>query len=162
MSFQLPTCSRHQGSLAILQQISRGNLHVCKGIFTSGRSYQCCSRLLSRRCALRQGSLGARHKPGRQRLDVSATSLRIAFVSAEVAPWSRTGGLGDVVGALPIELARRGHKVMTIAPRYDQHADLWDTSKTQTIDGEEVRYFHTIQDGVDRVFVDHPWFLAKV
>jgi len=89
MSFQLPTCSRHQGSLAILQQISRGNLHVCKGIFTSGRSYQCCSRLLSRRCALRQGSLGARHKPGRQRLDVSATSLRIAFVSAEVRRNSR-------------------------------------------------------------------------
>ncbi len=44
-------------------------------------------------------------------------ALNIAFVSAEVAPWSKTGGLGDVVGGLPIELAKRGHKVMSIAPR---------------------------------------------
>jgi granule-bound starch synthase len=35
----------------------------------------------------------------------------------QVAPWSKTGGLGDVVGGLPIELAKRGHKVITIAPR---------------------------------------------
>ena len=28
-------------------------------------------------------------------------TLRIAFVSSEVAPWSKTGGLGDVGGALP-------------------------------------------------------------
>lgn len=27
--------------------------------------------------------------------------LKIVFVSAEVAPWSKTGGLGDVAGALP-------------------------------------------------------------
>jgi hypothetical protein len=45
-------------------------------------------------------------------------ALNIVFVSAEVAPWSKTGGLGDVVGGLPIELAKRGHKVMTVAPRY--------------------------------------------
>lgn len=49
------------------------------------------------------------------------------FMSAEVAPWSKTGGLGDVVGALPIELAKRGHNVITIAPRYDQYWDAWDT-----------------------------------
>lgn len=35
-------------------------------------------------------------------------------------------------------------------------------SVTVNIDGEEVRYFHTVKDGVDRVWVDHPWFLAKV
>lgn len=44
-------------------------------------------------------------------------ALNIVFVSAEVAPWSKTGGLGDVVGGLPIELAKRGHTVMTVAPR---------------------------------------------
>ncbi len=49
----------------------------------------------------------------------AANPLRIVFVSAEVGPWSKTGGLGDVVGGLPIALAQRGHNVLTIAPRYD-------------------------------------------
>lgn len=36
-----------------------------------------------------------------------ASPLNIVFISAEVAPWSKTGGLGDVVGGLPVELAKR-------------------------------------------------------
>lgn len=47
----------------------------------------------------------------------AANPLRIVFVSAEVGPWSKTGGLGEVVGGLPIALAQRGHSVLTIAPR---------------------------------------------
>jgi len=94
----------------------------------------------------------------------SETPLKIVFVSAEVAPWSKTGGLGDVVGGLPIALADRGHQVLTVAPRYDQYYDAWDTSVSSTFDGVEgeVRYFHTLDKGVDRVWVDHPLFLAKV
>jgi len=79
-----------------------------------------------------------------------------------VAPWSKTGGLGDVVGGLPIELAKRGHRVMTVAPRYDQYSDAWDTSVVLEIMGEKVGFFHSRKKGVDRVFVDHPCFLAKV
>ena len=30
------------------------------------------------------------------------------------------------------------------------------------IDGETVRFFHTVKAGVHRVWVDHAWFLAKV
>ena len=96
--------------------------------------------------------------------DVEQTSrpMNLVFVAAEVAPWSKTGGLGDVLGGLPIELARRGHKVMSIAPRYDQYRDGWDTNITVKVLGETVRFFHCHKKGVDRVFVDHPWFLAKV
>ncbi|GMH43688.1 hypothetical protein BSKO_11610 [Bryopsis sp. KO-2023] len=92
----------------------------------------------------------------------STSGLNLVFVSAEVTPWSKTGGLGDVIGGLPIELAKKGHKVMTIAPRYDQYSDGWDTSITVEVCGEQVRFFHAKKKGVDRVFVDHPWFLAKV
>ena len=33
---------------------------------------------------------------------------------------------------------------------------------TSKIDGEEMRYFHTRKNGVDRVWVDHASFLSKV
>jgi len=52
--------------------------------------------------------------------------------------------------------------VMTIAPRYDQYKGAWDTSVSATANGKTVGYFHEKKQGVDRVFVDHPMFLAKV
>lgn len=58
--------------------------------------------------------------------------------------------------------SKRGHNVFSIAPRYDQYYDAWDTSVSVNVDGEDVRFFHSIKDGVHRVWVDHPWFLAKV
>ena len=88
--------------------------------------------------------------------------MKIVFVSAECAPWSKTGGLGDVVGSLPVELAKRGHQVMTISPRYDQYKGAWDTSVHVDALGKSVGFFHEKKQGVDRVFVDHPLFLAKV
>jgi len=111
-------------------------------------------RSVSRRVACR-AAVGAPQEK-------TTNPMPIVFVSAEVAPYSKTGGLGDVVGGLPIELAKRGHNVISIAPRYDQYWQAWDTSVTVQIDGEEVRFFHALQKGVHRVFVDHPWFLAKV
>ena len=44
--------------------------------------------------------------------------MKIAFVSAEVYPFSKVGGLGDVAGALPLELATLGVEIMVITPRY--------------------------------------------
>ncbi|KAL9138797.1 UDP glucose starch glucosyltransferase [Amphidinium carterae] len=91
---------------------------------------------------------------------------QFVFVTAEVAPWSKTGGLGEAMDGLPIALAALGHRVMTIAPRYDQYAEAWDTSYWSTVkmaDSEEpVHAFHAIESKVDRVFLDHECFLAKV
>jgi starch synthase len=48
--------------------------------------------------------------------------LHITFASSEVAPFSKTGGLGDVAASLPKALARRGHQVTIITPLY-KHLD---------------------------------------
>ena len=43
---------------------------------------------------------------------------RILMVSSEAVPFAKTGGLGDVAGALPLALARLGHDVTLVLPRY--------------------------------------------
>src|SRR5262245_33458838 len=40
------------------------------------------------------------------------------MISSEAAPLAKTGGLADVVGALPRELAALGHSVAAVLPRY--------------------------------------------
>ncbi len=101
--------------------------------------------------------------------------MNIAFIAAEVAPWSKTGGLGDVCGALPIALAGRGHRVITVSPRYKDYPDAWDTGVRAVIhlfgQAHEVRYFHARTAGATagapeaqntagchHLFVDHPSF----
>ena len=44
--------------------------------------------------------------------------MRVLFVSAEVAPFSKTGGLGDVASALPAALETLGHEVTVVSPLY--------------------------------------------
>jgi len=44
--------------------------------------------------------------------------LNILMVASEMTPFIKTGGLADVVGALPKALARRGHNVMVVLPKY--------------------------------------------
>ena len=52
--------------------------------------------------------------------------LKILMVTPEAVPYAKTGGLADVAGALPGELARLGHQVGLVIPRYGPaagHAD---------------------------------------
>jgi starch synthase len=45
-------------------------------------------------------------------------TLDIVMIVSEALPFSKTGGLGDVGGALPAALARMGHHVTVVLPRY--------------------------------------------
>lgn len=44
--------------------------------------------------------------------------LKILFSVSECFPFAKTGGLGDVAGALPLALKQRGHDVRIVMPRY--------------------------------------------
>jgi len=47
-----------------------------------------------------------------------AKKLKIVSISAELSPFSKTGGLADVARSLPKALFRLGHEVITISPLY--------------------------------------------
>ena len=45
--------------------------------------------------------------------------MNILLAASEIVPYAKTGGLADVAGALPKALARLGHTVRVVAPRYN-------------------------------------------
>ncbi len=44
--------------------------------------------------------------------------MRILYTASEVAPFAKTGGLADVAGSLPAALARLGHEIKVVMPKY--------------------------------------------
>nr|DAD21729.1 TPA_asm: hypothetical protein HUJ06_023192 [Nelumbo nucifera] len=86
----------------------------------------------------------------------------IILVPAECSPLSKTGGLGDVAGALPKALAQHGHRVMVAAPQYGNYAEIQETGvrKRCKVDGQdmEVTFSQAYIDGMDFVFIDSPMF----
>lgn len=44
--------------------------------------------------------------------------MRILLATAEAEPFAKTGGLGDVMGGLPIALAEQGNDVAVVMPKY--------------------------------------------
>ena len=56
--------------------------------------------------------------------------MRVAVISSEAVPYSKTGGLGDVAGALPKALKQIGVDSLLITPCYWQTKGeyLWQTA----------------------------------
>ena len=46
--------------------------------------------------------------------------MKILFVTSEISPFSRAGGLADVSQALPVTLAKMGHELLIVSPKYRQ------------------------------------------
>ena len=46
--------------------------------------------------------------------------MKVLFATTEAVPFCKTGGLGDVCGSLPLELANLGHQPVVIMPAFRQ------------------------------------------
>jgi starch synthase len=91
--------------------------------------------------------------------------MHIVFAASECSPWATTGGLGDVVSALPKALAKLGHRVSVFLPYYRQVAkavpDAAVVLPSVTIPFPTYSRFVRILDGglvdgVQNYFVDCP------
>lgn len=91
--------------------------------------------------------------------------MQIVFAASECAPWAKTGGLADVVSALPKTLVQMGHKVQVYLPYYRQVAkavpDAPVVLPSVTIPFPYYNRFARIldggkADGVQMYFVDLP------
>jgi starch synthase len=94
--------------------------------------------------------------------------MHIAFVASECVPFSKTGGLADVVGALPRALAASGHQVSVYLPRYRQtkltNPQTVVSSITVPFD-DRYRFCSVVTEGnhsgIDFYFVDYPPYFDR-
>lgn len=95
--------------------------------------------------------------------------MKILFAASEGAPFSKTGGLGDVIGALPKSLVKQGHEVAVALPYYDMvhakfgdkiedllHFDIQVGWRKQYVGVKKL-----IQDDVTFYFIDNQYYFFR-
>lgn len=95
--------------------------------------------------------------------------MRVAFIASESAPFAKTGGLGDVIGALPEALVKEGMEVSVFLPKYGDIPDIYQ-EKMQKIDEREVALAWRKQylgieslyyQGIQYYFLDNEFYFRR-
>ncbi|CCV66130.1 Glycogen synthase [Paracholeplasma brassicae] len=88
--------------------------------------------------------------------------MNLLFCASEAVPFSKTGGLADVAGALPKQIVKLGHQVIVLTPMYESiYKNIDDFThlgqKEVYIQNETylANYYQTIVDGVTYVFIEN-------
>jgi len=94
--------------------------------------------------------------------------MHIAFAASECVPYSKTGGLADVIGSLPRALAALGHQVSVFVPRYRQTklTDGATVVRSITVPFDDKYRFASVitggsHGGVRTYFVEYPEFFDR-
>ena len=87
-------------------------------------------------------------------------AVEILYVASEVTPFSKTGGLADVAGALPAALARLGARVSVVSPWYATLDARPEPVASVAVPGaaETVRAGRITRDGVTYLFLGSSHF----
>ena len=92
--------------------------------------------------------------------------MNVAFITSEIAPFSKTGGLGDVSYSLPVNLKKNGINIIVITPLYKtinrEKFNIKDLSLEFSIyidnNVEKVRVFQAEIDNLMVYFIDNNRF----
>lgn len=95
--------------------------------------------------------------------------MKILYAASEAAPFSQSGGLGDVAGSLPTALAEAGHEVAVITPLYDtlpityreEMEFLGSCYVTLAWRRQYCGLFLLRRQGVDWYFLDNEYYFAR-
>lgn len=94
--------------------------------------------------------------------------MNIVFAASECVPFAKTGGLADVVGALPQALAELGHSVSVYLPKYKQTKlpEAKVLLRSITVPFDDQYRFCSVLDGGKRLgvqfyFIDCPAFFDR-
>ena len=90
--------------------------------------------------------------------------MRILMVASEAAPFAKTGGLADVASALPQALARLGHDVDVVMPRYRGITAGERVRRLTVAQGSEAvatDVYALAAGGVRMIFVDHAAYFDR-
>ncbi|MFA3919808.1 glycogen synthase GlgA [Ruegeria hyattellae] len=86
--------------------------------------------------------------------------MQVLMVASECAPFAKTGGLADVVGALPAALAHHGVEVQVLMPAYPALFPLLplgeEVARFDDLPGGTGRLVRVISDGVPLLLFDAP------
>src|SRR3989344_1102606 len=102
---------------------------------------------------------------------VGPEKLTIASVSAELSPFSKTGGLGEVAHALPQALRDRGHTVLPIAPlhrttkaRFADTLEKIGEKRIKVFEGlsHAATFYRGEYDRIPTYFIDAPPYFSDV
>jgi starch synthase len=99
--------------------------------------------------------------------------MKIAFVSSEVFPFAKTGGLADVAGSLPEYIAKQGYEVKMFMPKYNFVDEdkyrlkyCWDIGEIPVRINGITRFIHLHQaklpgTSVEVNFIDCPYYFFR-
>ena len=95
--------------------------------------------------------------------------MKILFTAAECAPFFKTGGLGDVAGALPKSMAKKGNEVKVFLPFYTKMPEKYQSQLTDLFNfyvavGWRNEYcgVKVLElDGVEYYFLDNKYYFDR-
>lgn len=96
-------------------------------------------------------------------------SLKLVFVTAEAAPFLKTGGLGDVVGSLTTFLHKQGVDVRVIMPKYSTIAEHFQKEFVHLAHFDvQVAWrkqycglYEMVHQGIHYYFIDNEYYFSR-
>ncbi|OLN21678.1 starch synthase [Domibacillus antri] len=95
--------------------------------------------------------------------------MKVMFAVSECVPFVKSGGLADVAGALPKELAKLGVDVRVMMPNYSMIPDQYRNEMKKVAEftvqvGWRKQYcgiFELVQDGITYYFIDNLYYFRR-